>query len=138
MTGFQTWLDGNAVMKRNFRAVAQITGLIERQVAGLRKSGRQTTFSSDILYDMLRKYDPDHLLLEITRQEALHGFIDFDRVHDMIERTGGRVIHRQTERVTPLAAPLLLEAGRIPVDGAARERILVEDAAKLMQEAGLE
>lgn len=138
MTGFQTWLDGNAVMKRNFRAVAQITGLIERQVAGLRKSGRQTTFSSDILYGMLRKYDPDHLLLEITRQEALHGFIDFDRVHDMIERTGGRVIHRQTERVTPLAAPLLLEAGRIPVDGAARERILVEDAAKLMQKAGLE
>lgn len=136
--GFETWLDGNAVMKRNFRAVAQITGLIERQVAGMRKSGRQTTFSSDILYDMLRKYDPDHLLLDITRQEALHGFIDFDRLNEMIDRTQGRVIHRQTDRITPLAAPLLLEAGRIPVEGAARERILVEDAAKLMQEAGLE
>ena len=51
-------------MKRAFRNVALIAGLIERSHQGRRKSGRQATFSSDILYDTLRRHDPDHLLLQ--------------------------------------------------------------------------
>ena len=67
---FDTWLSGNAVMKRTFRSAATIAGLIERNTRGGRKSGRQATFSSDILYDTLLKYDPDHVLMQITREEA--------------------------------------------------------------------
>ncbi|MGB8813349.1 MAG: ligase-associated DNA damage response DEXH box helicase, partial [Paracoccaceae bacterium] len=69
--GLEGWLAGNAVMKRTFRASAIIAGLIERSHQGRRKSGRQATFSSDILYDTLRKYDPHHLMLQITREQAL-------------------------------------------------------------------
>ena len=135
--GVETWLAGNAVMKRTFRASATIAGLIERNTPQARKSGRQATFSSDILYDTLTKYDPDHLMLEITREEALRGLVDFGRIEEMLERTRGRIDHRILPRVSPLSAPLFLEMGRVPVKGDAEERLLAEESARLMQQSGL-
>ncbi len=135
--GLDRWLAGNAVMKRTFRASATIAGLIDRNLPGQRKSGRQTTFSSDILYDTLLKYDPDHLMLRITRTQAMRGLVDFARIEDMVARIDGRIDHRRLDRVTPLAAPLLLEVGRVPVKGAAEERLLAEEARALMGQAGL-
>jgi ATP-dependent helicase Lhr and Lhr-like helicase len=78
-------------MKRTFRNTAIISGLIERSHQGRRKTGRQATFSSDILYDTLRKYDPDHLLLQITREEALRGLIDFSRIEALLARVGANI-----------------------------------------------
>ncbi|GLQ25846.1 ligase-associated DNA damage response DEXH box helicase [Sulfitobacter pacificus] len=135
--GLDIWLAGNAVMKRTFRASATIAGLIERNSTQARKSGRQATFSSDILYDTLQKYDPDHLMLQITREEALRGLVDFGRIEEMLRRVDGRIDHRRLSRVTPLAAPLFLEMGRVPVKGAAEERLLADEAARLMQTSGL-
>ncbi len=135
--GLETWLAGNAVMKRTFRASATIAGLIERNSPQARKSGRQATFSSDILYDTLQKYDPDHLMMQITREEALRGLVDFGRIEEMMTRIGGRIDHRQLSRVTPLAAPLFLEMGRVPVKGDAEERLLAEEAARLLESSGL-
>ncbi|MDB6181007.1 ligase-associated DNA damage response DEXH box helicase [Paracoccus fistulariae] len=135
--GLGDWLAGNAVMKRTFRGVATIAGLIHRNMPGQRKTGRQATFSSDILYDTLRKYDPDHLMLRITADEARRGLVDFDRIEEMLARTD-RQEHRVLDRVTPLAAPLLLEVGKVPIAGQGRERLAEEEAAALMAEAGLE
>lgn len=136
--GLEDWLAGNAVMKRTFRSCATIAGLIERNTAGQRKNGRQATFSSDILYDTLRKYDPDHLMLRITRNEALGGMVDFGRIEAMIRRVEGRINLRRTQHVTPLAAPLLLEHGKIPVFGAGREALLAKETADLMRQSGLD
>ncbi|WP_170522680.1 ligase-associated DNA damage response DEXH box helicase [Ruegeria arenilitoris] len=136
--GLDNWLAGNAVMKRTFRASATIAGLIERNTGGQRKSGRQATFSSDILYDTLLKYDPDHLLMQITREEAMRGLVDFGRIEAMIARIGDRIDLIRLDRVSPLAAPLLLEVGKVPVKGAAEERLLAEESARLLREAGLE
>ncbi|WP_120502989.1 ligase-associated DNA damage response DEXH box helicase [Sulfitobacter mediterraneus] len=135
--GLETWLAGNAVMKRTFRASATIAGLIERNTPSARKSGRQATFSSDILYDTLLRYDPDHLMMQITREEALRGLVDFGRIEEMIARVDGRIDHKRLSRVTPLAAPLFLEMGRVPVKGAAEERLLAEEATRLMETSGL-
>ncbi len=134
---FETWLAGNAVMKRTFRDAAVISGLIDRRFPGKKKSGRQATFSSDILYDTLRRYDPDHVLMQITREEALKGLVDYGRIEEMLARTRGRVDHVVLDRVTPLAAPMLLEMGRVPVEGMGTERLLAEEAERLMEEAGL-
>ncbi|OED48929.1 DNA ligase-associated DEXH box helicase [Rhodobacteraceae bacterium (ex Bugula neritina AB1)] len=136
--GLEGWLAGNAVMKRAFRGAATIAGLIERNTPGARKNGRQATFSSDILYDTLRKYDPSHLLLDITREEALRGLVDFGRIEEMLERTRGRITLRRLQRISPLAAPLLLEVGKVPVKGAAEEKLLQQEAAALMQQSGLD
>jgi len=135
--GLDLWLAGNAVMKRTFRAAATIAGLIERNTPQARKSGRQATFSSDILYDTLLKYEPDHLLLDITREEALRGLVDFGRIEEMLHRIKGRIDHRSLDRVSPLSAPLFLEMGRVPVKGQAEERLLAEESARLMEASGL-
>ena len=135
--GLEGWLAGNAVMKRTFRASATIAGLIERNLGGQRKSGRQATMSSDILYDTLLKYDPDHLLMQITREEAMRGLVDFARIREMAERVGDRIDLLRLDRVTPLAAPLFLEPGRVPVRGQADERLLEEEVTRLMETSGL-
>ena len=97
--GLGDWLSGNTVMKRTFRNVAIIAGLIQRNMPGGRKSGKQATFSSDILYDTLRRYDPDHLLLRITADEARRGLVDFDRIEEMLDHAPHRD-HRMLDRVT--------------------------------------
>lgn len=135
--GLEVWLAGNAVMKRTFRNVATVAGLILRNHTGARTSGRQATFSSDILYDTLRRHDPGHLLLQVTREEAMRGLVGFGRIETLLDRVAGQIEHVALPRVSPLAAPLFLEHGRVPVEGAARERVVEETAARLMAEAGL-
>ncbi|MEO8244916.1 MAG: DNA ligase-associated DEXH box helicase, partial [bacterium] len=136
--GVETWLAGNAVMKRSFRNVALIAGLIERANQGRRKSGRQATFSSDILYDTLRRYDPHHLLLQITHEEAMRGLVDFARIEELLTRIGPRIDLVRLSHVTPLAAPLFFEPGKVPVHGAARDRIAEDAARQLLRDAGLD
>ncbi|MCI4664309.1 MAG: ligase-associated DNA damage response DEXH box helicase [Neomegalonema sp.] len=134
--GLDAWLSGSAVMKRTFRQAAVIAGLIERRLPGAQKSGRQTTVSSDILYDTLTKYDPDHLLLDVTRREAMRGLIDFGRIEEMLGRIAGgaggelRLEHRPLPRMSPLAAPLMLEMGRVPIQGGSAEELLLEEEAR--------
>ncbi|WP_299362379.1 ligase-associated DNA damage response DEXH box helicase [uncultured Paracoccus sp.] len=134
--GLGDWLAGNAVMKRTFRNVAIIAGLIQRNMPGGRRSGKQATFSSDILYDTLRRYDPDHLLLRITAIEAGRGLVDFGRIEEMLERSP-RLDHRMLDRVSPLAAPLMLEMGRVRIDGQGRMRLAEAEAEAMMRDAGL-
>ena len=136
--GVETWLAGNAVMKRSFRNVAIIAGLIERANQGRRKSGRQATFSSDILYDTLRRYDPAHLLLHITHEEAMRGLVDFARIEELLTRIGPRIDLIRLPQVTPLAAPLFFEPGKVPVHGRGRDRIAEDAARQLLRDAGLD
>ena len=135
--GLETWLAGNAVMKRTFKASATIAGLIERNLPTARKSGRQATFSSDILYDTLHKYDPDHVMMQITREEAKRGLVDFGRIEQMLSRVEQRIDLITLDRISPLSAPLFLEAGRVPVRGLAEERLMADEADRLMSAAGV-
>ncbi|MEC7297680.1 MAG: ligase-associated DNA damage response DEXH box helicase [Pseudomonadota bacterium] len=135
--GLDRWLADNAVMKRTFRNAAHIAQLIQRNAPAKRKTGRQATFSSDILYDTLMKYDPEHLLMDITREEAMRGLVDFGRIEEMLARVEGRIDVMRLDRVTPLSAPLFLEVGKVPVEGMGRERLVAEEAERMMAEAGL-
>ncbi len=136
-SGMDGWLAENALMKRSFRAVATISGLIERNFPGQRKSGRQATFSSDIIYETLRKFEPDHLMMRMTRADAMSGLVDFSRIRQMLRNVGGRIEHKRLRKLSPLSAPLFLEAGRVPIEGQAIERMLVEESELLIEEAGL-
>ena len=135
--GLGDWLASNAVMKRSFRNVAIIAGLIQRNMPGSRSTGKQATFSSDILYDTLRRYDPDHLLLRITADEAQRGLVDFGRIEDMLDYSPD-LKHVMLDRISPLAAPLMLEMGRVRIDGQGRMRLAEAEAAALMAEAGID
>ncbi len=132
------WLDDTPLIKRTFRENAVIAGLIERRHPGQQKTGRQMTFSSDLIYDVLQRYEPDHILLKAARNDAAGGLIDIGRLEDMLASMQGKVIVQEIKRVSPLAVPLLLEIAR---EGASRKDIgeyyLQELEEKLLSEAGL-
>ncbi len=129
------WLGQSSLMKRTFRNVAVIAGLIERRYPGREKTGRQVTFSSDLIYDVLLAHEPDHLLLQATWADAARGLLDVRRLGDMLGRVKGRIAHRRLERISPLAVPVMLEIGREPIGQAALEDLLGESADQLIEEA---
>jgi ATP-dependent Lhr-like helicase len=134
----EEWLQESALMKRTFRQCAVISGLIERRFPGKEKSGRQVTMSTDLIYDVLRRHQPDHILLRAAREDAAVGLLDLQRLADMLARVQGHIVHRDLERISPLAVPVMLEIGREPVYGEAQDEILAEAAAMLAEEAGAE
>ncbi len=129
------WLNESWMLKRTFRACAVISGLIERRHPGKEKSGRQVTVSADLIYDVLRSHEPDHILLRATRADAAQGLLDIQRLGAMLKRIKGHIRHRALEHISPLAVPIMLEIGREPVTGEAHESILAEAAEDLLAEA---
>ena len=118
----EAWLAESALMKRTFRTCAIIAGLIERRFPGKEKSRREVTISTDLVYDVLRRHQPDHILLRAARADAATGLLDIRRLGDMLARIKGRIIHRALDHVSPLAVPVMLEIGRETVYGEASER----------------
>jgi ATP-dependent Lhr-like helicase len=130
-----SWLAESNLYKRTFRNCAIIAGLIQRRFPGKEKSGRQVTFSSDLIYDVLRDHEPDHVLLRATYQDAGTGLLDIARLGDMLARVKKRIITRRLDRVSPLAVPALLEISREMVAGEADEAILRDNEDALIRDA---
>ena len=131
----EAWLAESALMKRTFRTCAIIAGLIERRFPGEEKTRRQVTISTDLIYDVLRKHQPDHVLLRAARADAATGLLDIRRLGDMLARIKGRIIHKALDQVSPLAVPVMLEIGREMVYGEASDALLAEAADELVKEA---
>ncbi|MEL7029779.1 MAG: DNA ligase-associated DEXH box helicase, partial [Pseudomonadota bacterium] len=108
---------------------------IERNYPGQEKSGRQITFSSDLIYDVLKEHEPDHILLKAAWADAASGFLDLARLGALLRRIKNRVHHAALDRVSPLAVPVMLEIGRESIQGAASEAILMDASEDLIREA---
>jgi len=129
------WLAESSLMKRSFRVCAIISGLIERRHPGLEKTGRQMTVSSDLIYDVLRQHEPDHILLKAAFADAATGLIDVGRLGQFLKRIGGRIRHSALSHVSPLAVPVMLEIGRESVPSDVGDTLLRETAEELIAEA---
>jgi ATP-dependent Lhr-like helicase len=131
----EEWLTESSIMKRAFRHCAVISGLIERRHPGQEKTGKQVTISTDLVYDVLRRHEPDHILLKAARADAALGLLDLKRLNDMLNRIRGHVVLKHLEKVSPLSVAVLLEIGRESVYGEAAEDILAEAEQSLLAEA---
>ena len=129
------WLAESNLYKRTFKNCAVIAGLIERRSAKNVKTGRQVTFSTDLIYDVLREHEPNHILLRATYQDAATGLLDVARLGDMLRRVKGRIVSRRLDRVSPLAVPALLEISKEMVAGEAHEELLRETEEALIADA---
>jgi ATP-dependent Lhr-like helicase len=133
------WLADSSLMKRTFRVNAVISGLIERRHPGAAKSGRQVTVSSDLIYDVLRRHDPGHILLEAAWADAATGLLDIGRLGAFLNRIKGNIRYKALESVSPLAVPVLLEIGReLVYGGGVAEYMLREAAEDLVRDAMME
>ena len=131
----EAWLAESALMKRTFRNCAIVAGLIEKRFPGEEKSRRQLTISTDLVYDVLRKHQGDHILLRAARADAASGLLDIKRLGEMLSRVRGRIVHKALDHVSPLSVPVLLEIGRETVYGEAADSLLAEAADELVKEA---
>ncbi len=127
---FVDWVQKSHLLKRAFRDVAVIGGLVERQHPGTRKTGKQVSFSTDLIYDVLRRYDPGHLLLEAAWADAKARMTDVGRLARVLEGSAETILHVDRPRVTPLAVPVLVMVGREAVpQGSADDDLLIEAEA---------
>jgi ATP-dependent Lhr-like helicase len=127
----EAWLAESFMMKRAFKGCAIIAGLIERRFPGeQQKTGRQITFSTDLIYDTLRRHQPDHLLLRCARDDAASGLIDVARLGQMLARIKGRIRHAALEHLSPFSVPILLEIGKERSPGHAGETMILKEAAE--------
>jgi ATP-dependent helicase Lhr and Lhr-like helicase len=131
----ESWLADSSMLKRTFRNVAVIAGLIQRNVPGSEKNRRQVTVNSDLIYEVLRRHQPDHILLRATRSDAASGLIDVGRIAGMLARVRGKIVHMVLSRVSPLAVPVLLEIGRESVRADADEEAMLAEAEAIIAEA---
>jgi ATP-dependent helicase Lhr and Lhr-like helicase len=131
----EAWLAESALMKRTFRQCAIIAGLIERRYPGKEKSRRQMTVSTDLVYDVLHRHQPDHVLLRAAATDAASGLLDVRRLGEMLSRIKRRIIHKALDHVSPLAVPVMLDIGREAVYGEASDALLAEAEADLVKEA---
>jgi len=132
---FIAWVEDSHLLRRAFREVAVIGGLVERQHPGKRKSGRQVTFSTDLIYDVLRRHEPDHLLIEAAWADARTRLTDVGRVADVLERAAEQIVHVRLDRVSPLAVPVLVMIGRESLPAGAADEDLLLEAESLAGEA---
>lgn len=131
----ESWLGESTLMKSTFGKCAVIAGMIERNAPGAaRKTGRQVSFSADLIYDVLKQYEPDHILMQAAFADAGDGYLDIKRLGALLRRVKGKIVHRDLPHVSPFAAPVMLEMGKVGVRGGADEAVL-EDAASLIAEA---
>ncbi|TNE56677.1 MAG: ligase-associated DNA damage response DEXH box helicase [Alphaproteobacteria bacterium] len=131
----EAWLAESSLMKRTFRDCAVIAGLIEQRFPGQEKTSRQMTISSDLLYDVLHEHEPDHILLQATWNDASAGLLDLGRLGDLLKRIKGHLLLKKLDQISPLAVPVMLEIGRVPIFGDANEAILKDAAEDLIAEA---
>ena len=131
----EAWLAETSLMRRTFRACAVIAGLVERRAPRHKKNSRQLSVSTNLIYDVLRRHDPHHILLEAAYRDAATGLLDIQRLAGFLARIKGRIRHSPLDRVSPLAVPLIVELGRESVHGASAEALLREAAEDLITEA---
>ncbi|GAA0870553.1 ligase-associated DNA damage response DEXH box helicase [Brevundimonas basaltis] len=133
----ESWLEESFMMKRTFRNCALISGLIEKRQPGNEKTGRQVTFSTDLIYDVLRRHQPDHLLLKTARADAAAGLLDVARLGQLLQRIQGHIRHMHLERPSPFCVPVLVQIGRERVGGGQAAEMILDASAYGFDEADL-
>jgi ATP-dependent Lhr-like helicase len=131
----EAWMAESSMLRRTFRNVAVIAGLVDRNQPGAEKTRRQVTVNTDLIYNVLRRHQPDHILLRATRADAAGGLTDLGRIALMLDRAQGHLRVRVLDRVSPLAVPVLLDIGRESVRTAQDEDDLLLETEALVAEA---
>ena len=133
---FTEWVESSYLLKTAFREVAVIGGLVERQHPGKKKTGRQVSFSTDLIYDVLRRYEPKHLLLRAAWDDARRRMTELGRLVRLVDRASATMLHVETGRITPMAVPLMVIVGRESLPpGAEADEALLTQAEALAEEA---
>jgi len=119
-------LSRSDLLKYHFRNAAQTGMMVYRNYFGERKSVRKLQWSSEIIFNVLMQYEPDHVLLREAWRDAIHVYIDSDGARRYLEAAASRPMRiRTVDRVPPLSFALF--ATKI------KEALKVEDPRETME-----
>ena len=107
--GFNQWLENTSLIRKHFKDVAVISGLIDKNYPGYIKTHKQIKFNSDLIYEVLKKYERNHILLKSTKLEAMDDLLDYNKIKNYLLAIKNNIIHKNLKRVSPMSIPLLLE-----------------------------
>ena len=96
--------------RRQFREIARVAGLVFSGYPAHSKTLRQLQASSGLLYDVLRRHDPDHPLLWQADHEVLELHLEVKRLRRvMLRMARSQLVWKEPPRLTPLSFPLWVE-----------------------------
>ncbi|MFC0679306.1 ligase-associated DNA damage response DEXH box helicase [Lysobacter korlensis] len=100
--------------RRQFREIARVAGLLPPSLPGRApRSMRQLQASSGLIYDVLARYDPEHLLLQLAEHEVLSQQLEVGRLQRALHECASRDLRLVRPRsLTPLSFPLWAEGKR--------------------------
>ena len=109
----QAAVNFSELARRRFRDIAQIAGLLQARQPGRDLSTRQAQVSAGLLFDVLSQYEPQHVLLQTARHEALEHELQRPHLRELLERLRQRrVVLRQPDKHTPFSFGLWAESVR--------------------------
>ncbi len=127
-------LNASELARRRFRDIARVSGLVYEGHPGERKSARQLQASSQLFYDVFRKYDPTNQLLLQAEQELLQDELDIERLADSLQRMQQQTrCVKRLQRPTPFSFPLMVERLREQLSNES----MAERIARMLQQLEL-
>jgi ATP-dependent Lhr-like helicase len=121
-----TALRQSEMLRYHFRNAAQTGLMVYRNVLSERRSIRKLTWSTEVIFNVLQQYEPEHVLMREARRDTLHTFIDADGAIEFLRAQKQRPVKLiQLEHVAPLS--FAMYATKM------REAIMVEDPFEMQE-----
>lgn len=103
-------LNAAELAKNRFREIARIAGLVFEGYPGKGKTARQIQTTSSLIFDVFKRYDPEHPLLRQAENEVLDRQLERSRLFATLENIERlELVQTTPQRITPLAFPLLVD-----------------------------
>ena len=123
------------MFKRNFKKVAIISGLIDKGYPGQK---RKISFNSELIFEVLIKYEKNHILLKATKQESMKELVELDRLNNFQKRIKSKMKFKELKNISPLSVPLVIEINKEFINkNVIDEYYLEKFEQKILQNAGL-
>lgn len=106
----QRSLNMTQLAKKQFRDIAQISGLIQQNRAGERRTMKNLQMSSSLLFEVFQTYEPEQPLYHQSYDEVRFFQFQEDRLMSVLNKLKDMPFeHYKTSRPSPLAFPLVIE-----------------------------
>ena len=116
--------------QQQFKTIARIAGLVITRLPGKQKSARQIRTSSELIFKVFQRFDPENLLLRQVKQELMKDGIDKRRLRLALQRIQkSDFVMKELDRLTPFSMPLWASRAALSIDSEPlRDRIkMIQD-----------
>lgn len=106
----QSSINSVEMARRKFRDIARISGLIFQGFPGRQKKERHLQASSQLMFEVFREYEPEHLLFMQTFDEVMTFQLEESRMRKTLKKISeSKIIITRPEKATPFSFPIIVD-----------------------------